>query len=161
MQTATTAHNNLKQCGMKSAAELDSFSQSLLAPVTEFDACLAEELPIGAYRYISPVNGILPTSWICSNKGSDIVVYQIGGVISAVITSICKQGINIFSFVGKDSGGLIGQLRQKLAVPFIAGRDFYGSRHRKFCIGNFNNEPYIRKRRSLCVYNPKPPHHRI
>ena len=82
MQTATTARHQLKQCGLKSAAELDSFSQSLLAPVAEFDACLAEELPIGAYRYISPVNGILPASWICGNKGSDIAAYQIRGVIS-------------------------------------------------------------------------------
>ncbi len=46
MQTANTAHNNHKQCGLKSAAELDSFSQSLLAPLTEFNACLAEEPPL-------------------------------------------------------------------------------------------------------------------
>ena len=139
---------------MKSAAELDSFSQSLLAPVAEFDACLAEELPIGAYRYISPVNGILPASWICGNKGSDIAAYQIRGVISAVIASICKQGINVFAVIGYDSSRLIGQLRQKLAVPFIAGRDFYGSRHRKFCIGNFNMNLISEKGEVLAFITP-------
>lgn len=122
---------------MKSAAELNPFSQSLFAPITEFDACLAKELPIGAYRYISPVNGVLPASWVCGNKRSDIAVYQIRGVISAVITCICKQGINIFSFVGKDSGGIISQLGQKLAVPFVAGSNFDGSRNWELCIGDF------------------------
>ncbi len=139
---------------MKSAAELDSFSQSLLAPVTEFNACLAEEPPLRAYRYISPVKGILPCSWICSNKGSDVAAYQIRGVIGTVITGICKQGINVFAVIGYDGSRLISQLRQKLTVPFIAGSNSYSGRDGKFCIGNFNMNLIPEKREVLALITP-------
>ena len=139
---------------MKSAAELDSFSQSLLAPVTEFDACLAEEFPIGAYRYISPVNGILPASWICGNKGSDIAAYQIRGVISAVVARICKQCINVFAVIGYDGIRLISQLRQELAIPFIACSNLYSGRDGKLCIGNFNMNLISEKGEVLALITP-------
>jgi hypothetical protein len=119
---------------MKSAAELDSSSLGLFTPIAELNAGLAEELSIRAYSYISAMEGILSCSGIGSDIRGDISADKVSCIVGAVVTCIGNHGIDVF--IAKSMRRIVGQIRQKLAVPLIAGSDPYRSRKGEFCIGN-------------------------
>ncbi len=139
---------------MKSAAKLDSSSFGFSAPIAEFNACLTEELSIRAYRYISAMNSILSSSGISSDIRGDTSTDKVSSIVSAVITCIGNNGVDIFVFIAKPVRGIIGQIRQKLAVPLIACSDSHRGRQGKFCIGNLNMNLITEEGEFLALITP-------